>query len=121
MPHDLRHVAFIFAGVKNIKEEVYMFYWNPDPKGFVELLIFLAICYGIYKIDKSGGCLKIFLIGIFILFMLSICQSYDDYDKWDKERTEKLDEMARKRKREMEERQREYGAPKIVPPSELPK
>ena len=53
--------------------------------------------------------------------MLSICKSYDDYDEWDKERTEKLDEIARKRKREMEERNRKYGAPKIVPPSELPK
>ena len=98
-----------------------MFYWNPNPTGFGEFLIFLAICYGIYRIDKSGGCLKFFLIGLFILFMLSICQSYEDYDKWDRERTEKLDEMARKRKKRMEENARKYGRPKIVPPSELPK
>lgn len=97
-----------------------IFYWSPDAKGFVEILLLLAICYGLYRLDKSGGCLKLFLTALFIIIMLSICRSYDEYDKWDKERTEKLDEMARKRKKDMEEKSKKYGSPKIVPPSQLP-
>lgn len=96
------------------------YYWSPNPTGFVELLILLAICYGLYRLDKSGGCLKLFLMVLLVLFFLSICKSYDDYDKWDRERTEKLDNMARERKQKMEEHSKKYGSPKMTPPSELP-
>ena len=100
-----------------------MWWWIPEtsPGLSVGIIFFMLILFLIYKIDKSGGCLKVFLLFCLCCWIVSTCNSYDDYEKWDRQRTEDLDKMARKRKKKMEEDARKYGSPKIVPPSELPK
>ena len=98
-------------------------WWIPEtsPGLSVGIIFFVLILFILYKIDKSGGCLKLFVLFCLCGWLVSTCKSCEDYEQWDKERTEKLDEMARKRKKEMEERNKDRKPPKIVPPSELPK
>ncbi len=100
-----------------------MWWWVPEtsPGLSVGIIFIFLILFFLYKIDKSGGCIKVFILICLCAWLVSLCNSYEEYENWDRKRTEELDKMARKRKEQMNEMNKDRKPPKIVPPSESPK